>query len=305
MDRTPVAHPPARGGRHPELAPPRGGRAPAVAKGHRSTSTPSGVGVGPGGVKALRWKVAAASDRGRVRARNEDFYAYYTPGDPRRAEEYGSLFCVADGVGGHTAGEVASAEAANVLLQEYYFAPPRRRPPDRLRAAFSRVAVHVFTLGDAHADFHNMQTTLTALLLRGGRYWIAHVGDAKCYQVRAGSARQLTRDHSLAAQMRGLGLLRAEDVGRHPGRHVLVRSVGADPLVRPDMVAGVLQPGDVYALVTDGMMDYLSAEELGGLMAGADLEMGVQEAVDLANTRGGGDNLTVLAVRVDAGAGPV
>jgi protein phosphatase len=251
-------------------------------------------------MRSLRWTVAAASDRGRVRARNEDFYAYYTPGDPGRAAEYGSLFCVADGVGGHAAGEVASAEAANVLLQEYYFASPRQRPQDRLRAAFRKVAVHVFNLGDAHADFRDMQTTLTALLLRGGRFWIAHVGDAKCFQVRAGAVRQLTRDHSLAAQMRGLGLLRAEEVGRHPGRHVLVRSVGSDPLVRPDMLTGELQSGDVYALVTDGVMDDVSPQELGALVSQPDLEAAVQAAVALANARGGGDNLTVLAVRIAA-----
>lgn len=257
-----------------------------------------------GEVDDLRLEVAAASDRGRVRERNEDFFAYYVPGDRARLADYGSLFCVADGVGGHAAGEVASAEAANVLLQEYYFAPLRHRPEQRLRRAFQSVAVHVFSLGDYHSDFHNMQTTLTALLLRGKRYWVGHVGDAKCYHVRAGRVRQLTRDHSLAAQMRGLGMLGAEEARSHPGRHVLMRSVGVDPLVRPDMTGGATQPGDVFALVTDGVMDYVTPADLAGLLVPTDLEAGVLRAVATANARGGGDNLTVMAVAIgeDAGA---
>ncbi len=252
----------------------------------------------PGSGEPLHWAVGVATDRGRVRARNEDFFAYYVPGDALRRAEAGSLFCVADGVGGSAAGEVASAEAANVLLQEYYFAPPGRRADARLRQAFRRVAVHVFTLGDDHEEFRNMQTTLTALLLREDRFWVAHVGDAKCYQARAGEVTQLTRDHSLAAQMRSLGLLRAEEAQRHPGRHVLLRSVGVDPLVRPDMVRGRLLPGDLFVLVTDGMMDYLTPKELAAQLENPDLDVGAGAAVALANARGGGDNLTVLAVRV-------
>ena len=264
---------------------------------------PRGWGPGPGeaggAAAAPPLRVAAVTDRGRVRARNEDFFAYYVPGDPGRLAEAGSLFCVADGVGGHGSGEVASAEAANVLLQEYYFAPPRQPPGPRLRNAFRRAAVHVFTLGDDHSAFRSMQTTLTALLLRGDRFWIGHVGDAKCYHLRAGVARQVTRDHSLAAQMRGLGLLGAEEARRHPGRHVLLRSVGVDPLVRPDVVSGRAEPGDAFALVTDGVMDYLSPHDLAGLLSGPDLEGGVRRAVETANARGGGDNLTVLAIRIE------
>ncbi len=251
----------------------------------------------------LRFTVGVATDRGRVRERNEDFYAYYVPGDALRQAEAGSLFCVADGVGGSTAGEVASAEAANVLLQEYYFAPPGRRADARLRQAFQRVAVHLFTLGDDHERFRNMQTTLTALLLRADRFWVAHVGDAKCFHSRAGEVTQLTRDHSLAAQMRRYGLLRAEEADRHPGRHVLLRSVGVDPLVRPDMVRGRLLEGDLFVMVTDGVMDYLTPEELAARFENPDLDAGAGEAVALANTRGGGDNLTVLAVRVESRSG--
>lgn len=241
--------------------------------------------------------IAAASDRGRQRARNEDFFAYYVPDDPRRRAEYGSLCCVADGVGGHAAGEAASAEAANVLLQEYYFAAPRQRADVRLQRAFRAVAAHLYELGSAHADFHNMQTTLTALLLHGDRYWVAHVGDAKCYLIRDGAVRQLTRDHSLAAQMRGLGMLGAEEARHHPGRHVLTRSVGADPLVRPDLHSGKLTAGDLFVLVTDGAMDDLRPSELARIFSAARLEEAVAEAIATANARGGADNLTFLAVR--------
>lgn len=249
--------------------------------------------------------VAAATDRGQVRERNEDFFAYYIPGDSGRRAEYGSLFCIADGVGGHVAGEVASAEAANVLLQEYYFAKPRQAPAQRLRAAFRRAAVHVFALGDAHDSFHHMQTTLTALLLHRERFYVGHVGDAKCYHAPEGEpVRQLTRDHSLAAEMRGLGILRSsEEARRHPGRHVLMRSVGVDPLVRPDIVTGVVRPGDLFVLATDGVMDDLNASELTGLLRGNDLAAAVAAAVATANARGGVDNLTVLAVRVGATEG--
>lgn len=243
-------------------------------------------------------EVAAHSDRGRVRRRNEDSFAFYLPRDPQRRADHGALFVVADGVGGSPAGHAASAEAANVLLQEYYFAKANARPKVRLRQAAIAVGTHLFTLGSSMPSFRRMQTTLTAVLLRGASWCSCHVGDSKLLLHRDGQVRQLTRDHSLAAEMVSWNLLQPKEARRHPGRHQLTRSVGVDPLIRPDMAEGHWRDGDVFVLATDGVLDLVAPAELGEWIAAGDLQSGVERAVGTANARGGEDNLTVVAIRV-------
>jgi serine/threonine protein phosphatase PrpC len=243
-------------------------------------------------------EVAAHSDRGRVRERNEDSFAYYVPGDALRRAEHGSLFVIADGVGGGPAGHAASAEAANVLLQEYYFSRGNSRPRARLHRASLAVGSHLFSLASSMPSFRRMQTTLTALLIRGAGWWACHVGDSKLLLLRRGRATQLTRDHSLAAEMVSWNILKPREASGHPGRHMLTRSVGIDPVIRPDLAEGQWRDGDVFVLATDGVFDHVTGAEMVAWFDTAPLAEAVARAVDAANARGGEDNLTVMAVRV-------
>ena len=133
----------------------------------------------------LNFSVDGNSDKGQIRPRNEDYFSFFIPPDLVTSEPLGSLIVISDGVGGHLAGEVASAEAVNVLLQEYYFGDYSQKLPNRLKGAFAQAAVHIFDLSKHHKGFSNMQCTLTALLLRQDQYFIAHAGDSKAFLLRS------------------------------------------------------------------------------------------------------------------------
>ncbi len=240
------------------------------------------------------------SDKGSVRSNNEDYFGYYIPADIGVKEKRGSLFVVSDGVGGSAAGEAASAEAVNVLLQEYYFNRHSEKVPERLKNAFHCTALHIYDLSVSHACARDMKCTLTTLLLIQDRFFITHVGDSKILLLRDGRIIQLTRDHNLVGKLLRLGLITAEEARSHPGRNALLRAIGAGPLSVPDFSSGILSPGDLFCLVTDGILEHAEAEELNAFM----LEVGpsrdgLARLIDELNRRGGCDNMTILTVRVN------
>ena len=244
--------------------------------------------------------VAGLTDPGLVRTNNEDYFGYYIPEDPRVLDQAGSLFAVSDGMGGASAGEVASAEAVNVLLQEYYFSPRNLKAATRLKAAFDRTNAHIYRLANYHSSFNRMQCTLTVLLLRGKDYHIAHVGDSRAYLLRGGQLTALTKDHSLVGRMERLGVLSSEEARQHPNRHVLTRSVGEAPIPRVDVISGRRLPASLFFLATDGVTGVLSDEELREfLLAPGALADRLAAIIMEVNRRGGNDNATVLAVEDD------
>jgi len=251
-----------------------------------------------GSVWPKKFQVCSCTDKGKVRPRNEDYHGFYMPADQEMKEKWGSLFVVSDGVGGHVAGEAASAEAVNVLLQEYYFGDHAAKLPDRLQDAFNYTALHIFDLGHHHQSFSNMQCTLTALLIRQDRYHIAHVGDSKAFLLRAGKLWQLTKDHSLVAKLLRTGLVSAEQARNHPYKHVLLRALGGNPITPVDMYAGNILAGDVFCLVSDGILEHATEEELESwLMEKGNLQTTLSQLIDRLNERGGQDNMTIMAVK--------
>ena len=158
-------------------------------------------------------EVHCFTDKGSIRSNNEDYFGYYIPPDSGLKERWGSLFAVADGVGGSAAGEVASAEAVNVLLQEYYFGDHTEKVPERLKNAFQHTALHIYDLSISHASNRNMKCTLTTLLLKQNRFFITHVGDSKILLLRGDDLIQLTKDHSLVGKLVRLG---SDNPGRCP-----------------------------------------------------------------------------------------
>lgn len=244
-------------------------------------------------------EVSGMTDKGMVRRRNEDYHGYFMPTDQETCALRGSLFAVSDGVGGNVAGNVASAEAVNVLLQEYYFGDHAEKCPQRLRDAFSYAAMHIYELGVSHRSFSNMQCTLTALLLKYDHYYIAHAGDSKAFLLRDGSLTQLTKDHSVVAKLVRMGFVSAAEAKNHPQKHALIRALGERPILPVDSYTGYCLPGDIFCLVTDGISEHLTDDELRmGLLKNNSLDGILKELITTVNERGGTDNMTILAVKV-------
>lgn len=237
-------------------------------------------------------RTAAASDVGRRRRVNEDRYAL----DPGRG-----LFLVADGMGGHTAGQVASQCAARSVLGALGEPAPGASLAERLRAAVHAANAAILETAEAQPELAGMGTTLVTLLVARERAALAHVGDSRAYLVRRGRIRQLTDDHSLVGELQRRGELSPDAAREHPHRHVLTRALGVRRLVEPDLAELTPCAGDVFVLCTDGLTTHVRDEEIAKIVTGdAELQPAADQLVALANDRGGEDNVTVLLVRVEA-----
>ncbi|MDI3299194.1 MAG: Stp1/IreP family PP2C-type Ser/Thr phosphatase [Bacillota bacterium] len=239
-------------------------------------------------------RVDAASDVGKVRPRNEDAWAW------RRIGEV-ELLAVADGLGGHQAGDVASRMALRVLAEALGAGgdgPAGRR--ERLAEAFRRANEAVWQAAQGRAEWRGMGTTLTAALVDGAELTVAHVGDSRAYLWRGGALRQLTADHSLVRALVEQGALSEEEAERVPERHILTRAVGTAPEVDVDIVELRLEQGDRLLLATDGLAAALSKEQVAALLAEGG-EHPARRLVEAANRGGAPDNVTVLIADVELG----
>jgi protein phosphatase len=256
--------------------------------------------AGHGILAKLSW--ALRSEAGDVRPHNEDFAGAYAPTTPDDAWDRGPLFVVCDGLGGHEAGEVASRLAVETMLGSWTSGnpgPPHQALRSAARAA--NLAVYDAALNPPH---RGMATTLVTLTLAAREAIIAHVGDSRAYRVRDGQCQQLTADHSRVGEMLRLGLLTPEQAANHPGRSMLIRTIGGEPMVQVDLSRHATETGDTFALCSDGLWDSVSRAEIGEICeaVGSPRMPTVVEAadglVDLALKRGAPDNVTVCVVRV-------
>ena len=236
------------------------------------------------------------SDAGRVRTHNQDYLGYRQPKEAELRAQAGWLYVVADGVGGAQAGEVASKLAVQTLLAAYYRSYGET-PADRLRKAFSEANCAVHERASQQEGPHRMSTTLVAAVVRGGELTVANVGDSRAYLIRDGQMRQVTHDHSVVARLVAEGVITPEQAERHPQRHVISRSIGARANVEADIFTGTFHPGDRLLLCSDGLTEHVTDEEILAAMEAEDPETSGQRLVNLANDRGGTDNITVLVVR--------
>jgi protein phosphatase len=242
-------------------------------------------------------RVQYCSDKGLVRPNNEDYCGYYIPEDKRIRDKFGSLFAISDGVGSSRAGEVASSEAVNVLLQEYYFGDHTERSPERFIAAYDVTALHVYDLAEASGSCNKMMCTLTSLLLKDNKFYITHVGDSKAFLLREGSFIQLTKDHSVVGKLERMGFITKEQARNHPNKHVILRSLGDKPILPADFYSGNILHGDVFFLCTDGIFEHFTEEEIRDfLLSKAYLTVGIGKLIETANERGGEDNMSVMSI---------
>jgi protein phosphatase len=235
---------------------------------------------------------AAQTDVGLRRRANEDRYAV--------ADELG-LYVVADGMGGHSAGQVASELAAAGAVQALQtLVAAEASLSEKLRFAVAAANREIFRVAQAKPDMAGMGTTLVALLAGERRIALAHVGDSRAYLVRGGRIRQLTDDHSLVAELVRRREITATAARGHPHRHVLMRALGVRRSVEPDLAELTPMAGDTFVLCSDGLTGLVTDEEIAAeVERDADLDAVCGRLVDLANDRGGDDNITVLLVRCE------
>ena len=238
------------------------------------------------------FSAAARSDVGMRRSANEDAYAL--------VPELG-LFLVADGMGGHIGGQMASHLAAeSTVAAMRRVAGHRATFTEKLRYCLGEANREIFETAQRKPELSGMGTTLVALLAGGGRLGLLHVGDSRAYLIRRGRIRQLTDDHSLVAEMVRRREISELDAREHPHRHVLTRAVGVRRGVEGDLAELTPESGDLVVLCSDGLTGHLDDREIGTLATRCpDLETGCNQMVDLANRRGGEDNITVAIVRID------
>jgi PPM family protein phosphatase len=238
--------------------------------------------------------VAARTDVGRIRAGNED--SLYAEADQERG-----LFIVADGMGGHAAGEIASEMAVQIVARELV---ELRDPTDAEAASRMSKAIQVANRSIwertiAEAEKQGMGTTASALLLGHGRYLIGHVGDSRVYRLRGGRLEQITKDHSYVQEQVDAGFLTPDQARVHPYSNVITRCIGANEKVEPDVLSGELLPGDVFLIASDGLTGMLEDTHLLRYLGAATTPgRKVDGMISEANRRGGLDNITAIVIHV-------
>ena len=209
------------------------------------------------------------------------------------------LFGVCDGMGGHAAGEVASALAAKVFRR--VMAEGVLSPASALREAIRQADEVVFRDQKLHPARQGMGTTLSALLLPGSapeEAWIGHVGDSRVYRRRNGSLEQLTVDHSPVFRLYRKGLLSKEQARRHPHKHIVEQALGLSPPVEADVFAVDVRAGDLFLLCTDGLSDQLGDGEIEDVCRSGSVRAMARHLVQAANFKGGLDNVSVVLVQI-------
>ena len=242
----------------------------------------------------VHFTCAARTDIGIVRSGNEDNYLMLADR---------GIFIVADGMGGHAAGEVASEMAVRITSHEIgsLRGLSDEQAGDRVSAAIRAANDAIFERTLAEHDKRGMGTTATVLVLMPARYLIGQVGDSRAYLLRRGEFQQLTKDHSYVQEQVDAGLLTPEQARVHPYSNVITRCVGASMDVVPDIYFGTLEQGDVLLLASDGLTGMLEDEQLTRILsADGGPQHWVDRMVTEANRRGGLDNITAIVIRIDS-----
>ncbi len=239
--------------------------------------------------------IIARAHIGNVRERNEDNYITY------QGEGY-TLLAVADGMGGHLSGELASQMAVQGLFERVERSVSSPDKKLLLRRAVSEINQAIYAHAQSHEENRGMGTTLTALLIVGDNCTVAHVGDSRAYILRGGALTQLTYDHSYVAELVRMGQLTPEQAAHHPGRNLITRAVGTDERVRPDIDECKLRAGDVLLICSDGLTGLVSDRALHATLSQEeDLAVLGDALLSQALENGGTDNITLVLAALEEG----
>ncbi|MGA8221565.1 MAG: Stp1/IreP family PP2C-type Ser/Thr phosphatase [Candidatus Acidiferrales bacterium] len=238
------------------------------------------------------------SDVGCERTENEDNFCYAEPEQDDELLKRGRLVVVADGMGGHEGGQVASSLAVDAV-RDFFLNGSISDPADSLVASYQAAHQAIHQCAHDHPELTGMGTTCTSAVLRDGQLIYGHVGDSRLYLMRKDAITRLTHDHSYVQQMVDKGLISAEEAKTHPSRNILTSALGSDSPVEAEFAEAPisLQQGDILLLCTDGLHGLVSDEEMLALAKRNPPREACKELVEMAKARGGFDNITVQILR--------
>ena len=281
-----------------------------------SVPLPAGSQPSPSSAGDVVVRVFGRTDVGQMREHNEDAFvvADLTRGNATLQPEVrshsvgarGSLFMVADGMGGAAAGEIASAMAIEGVLREVTESLSATEPPteDAFATAIKRATatanaeIHAFAI--EHPEFRGMGTTATVAGVLGDTVYLAQVGDSRAYLVRGGVAAQITKDQSLMQKLVEAGELTQEEAEQSERRNIILQALGPEPNIKVDLTAQQLRRGDVLVLCSDGLSGQVRTEDIARVVTDEqDLMAACKRLIDMANEAGGPDNITVIAARFE------
>jgi serine/threonine protein phosphatase PrpC len=242
------------------------------------------------------------SDVGMRRSQNQDSFAVQLATNAEQWQKHGHVFLVADGMGAHAVGELAS-ELASTIIPLTYSKYAGDGPVPAIEKAFQEANASIHAKGQQNRDFKGMGTTGSLLVLRPEGAWVGHVGDSRVYRIRDGQVEQLSFDHSLLWELARRQRVRPDQITGVPS-NVIVRSLGPEGHVNVDIEGPhPVKKGDIYLLCSDGLSGQISPRELGAIATSFPPDEACRLLVDLANLSGGPDNITVIVVRANANIG--
>ena len=246
--------------------------------------------------ESVNLKVIVLSDLGNIRTNNEDMGMFFKVADENVIREKGYLLIVADGMGGHQAGEVASKMAADIISREYFNQTGNGSVEKNLARVFTLANKNIFEKACSQKGYNGMGTTCTALVVIDKTVYYAHVGDSRAYMQKGDSIIQITEDHTYVQELVNNGDISAEEAATHPKRNILTNAMGTKPDLRIDTgkCKFNFEKDDRLLLCSDGLYDYLNDKELKDILSKNLLKDAAEYMVNQAKARGGHDNITVV-----------
>ena len=246
-----------------------------------------------------RVTIAAKTDLGRVRENNEDKFDFFASEDDRVLASKGQVFVVCDGMGGHAAGQIASELSAKTFI-DVYMHFPSADPTMGMVSGVKAANRFVCDIGRSIPSRRGMGATLSALIILQDKAYTVQVGDSRVYRLRKDVLEQLTVDHSWVEEVVRAGVMSRHDAENHQNRHVIMRAIGADLEVEPDVTCFDLEVGDLFLVCSDGLLNHVNDDRIGEIMRTSGIAEATWKLVGEALQGGGSDNTTVFLVRVDA-----
>ncbi len=239
------------------------------------------------------------SDVGKARLNNEDMFYF-----PQKGSKLPQLFIVADGMGGHQGGEIASkiaVEEVSTYVNSHLLEDcSAQEVKEILKSSISKANNKVFSLSSKNDELLGMGTTITIALFHGRHLYIGHVGDSRAYLIRENHIEQLTRDHSLVWELAEDGRITMEETKTHPMKNIITKALGTDELLEPDILEFDLKDNDIIVLCSDGLTNMLENDSIKNIvLSSGGPEQAAQKLIDEANLRGGEDNITVGIIKAD------
>lgn len=244
----------------------------------------------------IDYRAIAATDVGSVRKNNEDNLIFMKPHEGVKRNTKGCIAVVADGMGGHSSGEIASRWATELIPRSYFDSTAEILPS--LQRAFERANRLIFQKSQEESRLKGMGTTCTAVVLHGHRLYLGHVGDSRAYLLRGERLIQLSSDHTYVQHLIRQGVIDPDEALTHPDRNLITQAMGTSGKLKADFqeLEERFEPGDILLLCSDGLYEYISLEEWIPMLRALPLGEAADKFISLAKQRGGHDNISILLV---------